>query len=924
MKRRLHQLLNGTAWILAALLCAGCTVSANNPETGSVHAATQEKTENLQLQTVNPESDHVNDDAQEIQPEPGIEKIFNSELDKSSTYDEIRSLDETALTEGQQMLLALRMAEHDASLVDQAIERILTLKAKEHAISLDDIFDFHLGRLYAFKANKLSGDDASQMHQKAFDAFHRVLTYRKSPYYHLAYAEKMEQGIALNADITTELRRFIVTYPDYPELNAFKIALATREYESGMTEHAVETVQDLVFYYPWDSTAKSAQQWLDERKIEPKVRTFDEHFKRVDSLRKSRFWDDAQRAADEALPMFPESYQLMVQNARIAYERSHHEEAAKRFEDILEKLGGETKDKLRPAGVIAYLYRAYGYIGDRSKALEYFALNASKLGKNDRAKSTMEFAITCGALDVAYEYAKTVYADTEDPEELAKFGFIAYLNGDYENARMKFAMAQDGLSGTYKRRLNYFIAQATLKSALKQQKEAESAEKSDGSKAQVAVKAQETQTKSKKKSSRKKAKKKKTITLVPATVERAKSQFKDLIISDSDDYYAILAHSRLAELERKADEPAPDTPVIQKFGEISMNSEAKRPWNREFSYDEKRSLASFHENIEKFKSVVPELERVEFLHDAELYSERNALFRTLAIEILGISKMSKSPSEANLWTTKLSLDGHLVDNRKNKTGVWGCELDDYHFDLPAKKDKEAREVIAERQLAIYANASELKSFVRDTLVAFHDYYMARKQTPVPKTTCGDKSSIVDCSTLYPHAFSDAVISASVENQITPDIIWAVMNIESAFNPDSISHADAYGLLQIIPMTGYKIADAKQISHFGPYDLIRPENSISMGTWYFAQILKKFSGYATLSMAAYNGGPHQIARYMTAYAKNVEHDAFIELIPLNEARNYVKKGMARLLIFHRIDAEEPSAFFEIPNTLPESFEEFPNY
>ena len=63
---------------------------------------------------------------------------------------------------------------------------------------------------------------------------------------------------------------------------------------------------------------------------------------------------------------------------------------------------------------------------------------------------------------------------------------------------------------------------------------------------------------------------------------------------------------------------------------------------------------------------------------------------------------------------------------------------------------------------------------------------------------------------------------------------------------------------------------------------------------------------------------------TAYGGKVERDAFIELIPYNEARNYVKKGMARLLIFHRIDHHDPNFFFELPNTLPQSFEEMPNY
>ena len=421
-----------------------------------------------------------------------------------------------------------------------------------------------------------------------------------------------------------------------------------------------------------------------------------------------------------------------------------------------------------------------------------------------------------------------------------------------------------------------------------------------------------------KKSSKSSSKKKSS--LAPATVERAKAQFEAMIKADSTDYYAILAHSRLRELD---DAQMPATPVIQTFGAVEQNPVPPRPWSQEFAYDEKAPLESFHRDVARFKEVIPELERVEFFHDAELYLERNALFRVIAIEAMGITKLSKRPTTANLWTTKLSVDGHLVDHRRHNTGVWGMELSEYHFSLPDKKDADARKSIAERQERIFDAGADLRSFVKYSLAGFHDYYLARKHTAA-QSNCGAKKNIDACSTLYPHAFSKAVIEAAEANAITPDIVWAVMNIESAFNPDSISHADAYGLLQIIPMTGYKIADAMNVENFGPYDLIRPENSIAMGTWYFAQILKKFHGYATLSMAAYNGGPHQVARWLTAYSGKIDHDAFVELIPLNEARNYVKKGMTRLLLFHRIDMNDPTAFFEIPNTLPESFEEMPNY
>ena len=940
-----------SGFLLAFVFCTSCQKSVGSGDTPPIQAATQEKI--VQKEEIaephNAPIDvdlSVHSDALYVaDPKNGMKPSWNAALDRRSSLHNAWYKAVSNHSDGSAMLLALRMAEYDAGLIPEAIERVEALKKLDRAVSLDDVFDYHIGRMYAHYAETLDEDAAVQAREKAFNAFSNVLVMRKSPYYHLAWAEKLKLGIMLDRDITDELRRFIVTYPDYPELKSFRLALATREYKEGKRDHAEKIVQELAYLYPWSPVSEQAKKWLEERSLTPLERGFEEDFARVESLRKARFWDNAEAAAVEAMPKYPDSYQLKVQHARIAYERSYHEEAAHRFESILEKLDGQTKDNLRPTGVIAYIYRAYGYAGNCKKALEYHAKIASKLGRKARAKSTMDYALSCGALDVAYQNAKIYYDTATAAEDVARFGFIAYLNQDYDTAREKFSAIANDVTGAYKRRVTYFTAQATLKSAqkLEEEKKRREAEKklaeenaakpelvaensaslaaNAGQKIETVSKTKDAKKSNQNKKSSKNTNKKKS-SLPPATVERAKAMFEAMIKADSTDYYAILAHSRLREIDAGNSE-MPATPVIQTFGSVEQNPEPPRPWAQEYTYDEKAPMESFHRDVDRFKDAIPELERVEFFHDAELYLERNALFRVIAIEVMGITRLSKKPTVANLWTTKLSVDGHLVDHRKHNTGVWGTELGEYHFALPDKKDADAREAIAARQERIYDAGAELRNFIKYSLAGFHDYYLARKYTPA-QSNCGSNRNIDACSTLYPHAFSDAVISAAKANSITPDIVWAVMNIESAFNPDSISHADAYGLLQIIPMTGYKIADAMQLHDFGPYDLIRPENSIAMGTWYFAQILKKFHGYATLSMAAYNGGPHQVARWLTAYSGKIDHDAFVELIPLNEARNYVKKGMTRLLLFHRVDMHDPNAFFEIPNTLPESFEEMPNY
>lgn len=822
-------------------------------------------------------------------------------------------------SDGSKLKLALRLAEADHRNIPNAIAMLTPWvdQSPEYA----DIIAYHLGRMWEWHARDLTANEAHHAMTEARRAYQRVLERRTSPYYAYARASEVQTGLALGMDMRKNIDDFLAEYPDYPERMALEYARADLEFAHGIRENAIDQMQELAFWKPYDEVSKRAQSWLEERHLGDKTRSYDDLFARVDALRRMRFWDEADAAAADAMQAFPEDFPLKVQYARIAYERSDHAEGARRFESILEQMHGEPQGKLKPSGIIAYIYRAYAYMGMCDKALAFHAQNASKLSRIARLEATRDFALTCGDIETAYQTAQQLPLP-RDPQGFWNFGFLAYLAGDNATARQYLAAAERELSGTYRRRAMYFLARVTQKMAQQNASIQDNGELSS----KTGVHATE------KSSSKKKAKKKPSpldVKLSAPTQKEAQRLYHALIDADNADYYAILAHSRLAEQARNGE--APDkTLVLQAMNDEapSQTSPIARPWDREYTFDEKKGLDTFAQNVARYAELFPGLKRVSFLHDAELYRERNAEFRIIAIEAMGIIRLPKRPTIKNLWTTKLSVDGHLVDNRRHDTGVWGRELDAFHFALPPVKDAKARAPIAKRQAAIYDAGLPLATFVQDTLLAFHDYYLGRRYVArryaFNPDACGTQKGAPGCSVMYPHAFSNAVIQNAQKNHIEPDLIWALMNIESAFNPDSISHANAYGLLQIIPMTGYKIAHALEISPFGPYDLIKPEASITMGTWYFAQILRKFHGYATLSMAAYNGGPHQVARWLTAYSQHVEHDAFIELIPYDEARNYVKKGMARLLIMVRIDRQDPHAFFEIPNTLPPSFEPMPNY
>ncbi len=834
----------------------------------------------------------------------------------------------------------------------EAILKRLRTDQSQNSVGLiiPDVLDYYLGiiALNRFELTTSQNDALA-----AADAFARAATFRTGAYYHRAKEGAVKACLLSQdtCDAADAITRFLATYPDYPNTPQFLLAKAQAQLKKNDPVAAQKQLDDLVWNYPWSKAADQAKQLMQKNGFEPRERTYDEVFEHVNFLRSKRFWKIAEVEATQALERFPNDIQLLLQDARIQYEQSLYDTAIPKFQKLYDVLNGEKRDGVRPTGVLSYIYRALGYQGKCHEAMSVNAQVNATLGKKDRLRAQYDYAMTCGAFDEAWEYAKTLDSDLAPYD----YGFIAYISREYEIARTKFTEAIESLTGTYKRRARYFLAMATLRSAQKTALEAQKppvcneeaactheqgelnargAESSPEVAKQADTPKTSAKTKTSKKSKSSKKSKQKAVPKLPeATLELARKQFDQLIADDSTDYYALLAFSRRAEMD--GDPQLEDSPLyMPEAGAPNTHpidaESPKRTYNQTFTFDEVQTCAKgdfdafLNDAVKRFGDAWPQLKRIQKLHEAGLYAARNKEFRPILIEGNAITKLAKRPTAKNLWTTALSVDGHLVDNRKNQTGFWGIQTDVKHFDLPGKKENAKREALAQHQQLIFDHKTEIKTFLRDAAILFHDYYLARKYIPTPKSLPGTAKDTDTWSIMYPHAYAAMLAEAAHQNGISPYLLWTLMNIESAFNPDSVSIADAYGLLQIIPITGYKLAEAMHKDPFGPYELIQPENSIPMGAWYFGQIIHKFHGYATLSMAGYNGGPFQVARWLTAYAKKLDHDAFIELIPLNEARNYVKKGLARLLIFKRIDEENPKYFYYIPNSLPDSFEFMPNF
>ncbi|MBI5500460.1 MAG: transglycosylase SLT domain-containing protein [Deltaproteobacteria bacterium] len=154
---------------------------------------------------------------------------------------------------------------------------------------------------------------------------------------------------------------------------------------------------------------------------------------------------------------------------------------------------------------------------------------------------------------------------------------------------------------------------------------------------------------------------------------------------------------------------------------------------------------------------------------------------------------------------------------------------------------------------------------------------------------------------YPKAWRERVEAAAGRESSSPYVIWAIMRQESSFDPGVVSQADAIGLLQMIPPTTTRMLEARGETYDDAV-LYDPARNIDLGVEYIARIGEKFHGQLPLQAAGFNGGPHNVARWLDDLAET-RLDYFVERIPFEQTRNYVRRVLtsyARYLYLYETD------------------------
>jgi len=128
-----------------------------------------------------------------------------------------------------------------------------------------------------------------------------------------------------------------------------------------------------------------------------------------------------------------------------------------------------------------------------------------------------------------------------------------------------------------------------------------------------------------------------------------------------------------------------------------------------------------------------------------------------------------------------------------------------------------------------------------------------------------------------------------------------MREESHYRPAVVSAGGAIGLMQIIPPTGQEISQALQVNDFKPKNLENPNINIRFGTYYLKSLLERYQGSWRLAVAAYNAGPTAVDRWRKRQ-RDLADDAFVESIPFDETRRYLRR-VARSRQIYRLLYEE---------------------
>jgi len=151
--------------------------------------------------------------------------------------------------------------------------------------------------------------------------------------------------------------------------------------------------------------------------------------------------------------------------------------------------------------------------------------------------------------------------------------------------------------------------------------------------------------------------------------------------------------------------------------------------------------------------------------------------------------------------------------------------------------------------------------------------------------------------LYPRRHMAAIRAALAGSDVSEDLILGLIRQESFFNAQVVSSAGAVGLMQLLPQTAANMAARLGMKPFSAKMLTDPATNIRLGVEYYTMRHAQY-GNPEHTLCSYNAGAGKLAVWMQGLG-NLEPDLFVEFIPYEETRDYVRKVLTNAMFYERL-------------------------
>ena len=139
-------------------------------------------------------------------------------------------------------------------------------------------------------------------------------------------------------------------------------------------------------------------------------------------------------------------------------------------------------------------------------------------------------------------------------------------------------------------------------------------------------------------------------------------------------------------------------------------------------------------------------------------------------------------------------------------------------------------------------------------------------------------------------------------------VLAIARQESEFNTRAQSHAQAYGLMQMIHSTAKSTARRAKMPYKREWLISDPEYAARLGSYHLSKLIQEFDGSYIMATAAYNAGSSRVKQWNRTYGDprkgHIDPIDWVESIPYSETRNYVQRVMENLSVYRaRLNSDQ---------------------